>query len=312
MVTDLSAHVPRPCRRGSKCSTSGSPASAATPAWSGCSARSLDRGPGVLPGRAATWCSATSPTTGCCAGTRPPAPSACSASRPGYANGHTVDRAGPAGSAASTGNRRVDPHRARRQRSPCSPTATTAGGSTAPTTSSSGPTARSGSPIPSYGIDSDYEGHRGASEIGGCHVYRIDPSTGDVQHRRRRLRAAQRPGLQRRRAASSTSPTPARAHPPLRRRRRRHAVRRRGLRRLRRRHRSTGCGSTTRAGCGPPRTTGCTASTPTARCSASCCVPEVVANLTFGGPQRNHLFITATTSVYTLRVNFSGATYPTG
>jgi gluconolactonase len=31
---------------------------------------------------------------------------------------------------------------------------------------------------PSYGIDSDYEGHRAESEIGACHVYRIDPSTG--------------------------------------------------------------------------------------------------------------------------------------
>jgi gluconolactonase len=31
---------------------------------------------------------------------------------------------------------------------------------------------------PSYGIDSDYEGHRAESEIGACHVYRIDPATG--------------------------------------------------------------------------------------------------------------------------------------
>lgn len=31
---------------------------------------------------------------------------------------------------------------------------------------------------PSYGIDSDYEGHRAESEIGGCHVYRVDPATG--------------------------------------------------------------------------------------------------------------------------------------
>ena len=41
-------------------------------------------------------------------------------------------------------------------------------------------------------------------------------------------------------------------------------------------------------------------------------VPEVVSNLTFGGAQRNHLFITATTALYALRVNCSGATYPTG
>jgi len=31
---------------------------------------------------------------------------------------------------------------------------------------------------PSYGIDSDYEGHRAQSEIGACHVYRVDPATG--------------------------------------------------------------------------------------------------------------------------------------
>jgi len=33
---------------------------------------------------------------------------------------------------------------------------------------------------PAYGIDSDYEGHKADSEIGGCHVYRIDPHSGDV------------------------------------------------------------------------------------------------------------------------------------
>ncbi|GAA3086910.1 SMP-30/gluconolactonase/LRE family protein [Streptomyces rectiviolaceus] len=34
---------------------------------------------------------------------------------------------------------------------------------------------------PDFGITSDYEGHRAAAEIGGCHVYRIDPVTGDVR-----------------------------------------------------------------------------------------------------------------------------------
>lgn len=33
---------------------------------------------------------------------------------------------------------------------------------------------------PSYGIDSDYEGDAAASEIGACNVYRIDPSSGRV------------------------------------------------------------------------------------------------------------------------------------
>ena len=39
-------------------------------------------------------------------------------------------------------------------------------------------------------------------------------------------------------------------------------------------------------------------------------VPEVTANLCFGGPQRNQLYLTATTSLYTLRVNFRAAPYP--
>lgn len=34
---------------------------------------------------------------------------------------------------------------------------------------------------PAYGIDSDYEGHKAEGEIGACHVYRIDPRTGDVR-----------------------------------------------------------------------------------------------------------------------------------
>ena len=33
---------------------------------------------------------------------------------------------------------------------------------------------------PSYGILSDYEGERAQSEIGACHVYRIDPNTAAV------------------------------------------------------------------------------------------------------------------------------------
>lgn len=33
---------------------------------------------------------------------------------------------------------------------------------------------------PDFGILSDYEGHRAESEIGACHVYRIDPATGEV------------------------------------------------------------------------------------------------------------------------------------
>ena len=34
---------------------------------------------------------------------------------------------------------------------------------------------------PAYGIDSDYEGHRAENEIGGCHVYRVDPDDGSCE-----------------------------------------------------------------------------------------------------------------------------------
>ncbi|MCP2258890.1 gluconolactonase [Streptoalloteichus tenebrarius] len=34
---------------------------------------------------------------------------------------------------------------------------------------------------PDYGIASDYEGHRAESEIGGCHLYRVDPDSGQVR-----------------------------------------------------------------------------------------------------------------------------------
>jgi gluconolactonase len=34
---------------------------------------------------------------------------------------------------------------------------------------------------PSYGIDSDYEGHKAESEVGACHVYRVDPHSGAIR-----------------------------------------------------------------------------------------------------------------------------------
>ena len=39
-------------------------------------------------------------------------------------------------------------------------------------------------------------------------------------------------------------------------------------------------------------------------------IPETVANLTFGGPKRNRMFITATSSVYSVYLAVNGAQYP--
>ncbi|MDQ4136464.1 MAG: SMP-30/gluconolactonase/LRE family protein [Pseudomonadota bacterium] len=34
---------------------------------------------------------------------------------------------------------------------------------------------------PAYGIESDYEGHKAESEIGACHLYRVDPRSGECR-----------------------------------------------------------------------------------------------------------------------------------
>ena len=59
---------------------------------------------------------------------------------------------------------------------------------------------------PRYGIDSDYEGHRAESELGGCYVFRVDPHR-RLRDRRRRLRPPQRPRVLASTSGCSTSPT---------------------------------------------------------------------------------------------------------
>lgn len=97
----------------------------------------------------------------------------------GYSNGNTVDRAGRLVS-CEHGNRRVtrtehdgsvtviaDSFDGRRLNSP------------------NDVVVKSDDTIwftdPPYGIDSDYEGHRSESEIGSNDVYRVDPATGDIR-----------------------------------------------------------------------------------------------------------------------------------
>jgi gluconolactonase len=94
----------------------------------------------------------------------------------GYTNGHTVDRQGRLVS-CEHGNRRVtrtehdgsitviaDRFEGKRLNSP-NDVVVKSDGSIWFTD-------------PAYGIDSDYEGHKAESEIGACYVYRVDPHTG--------------------------------------------------------------------------------------------------------------------------------------
>ncbi|MFI7123432.1 SMP-30/gluconolactonase/LRE family protein [Amycolatopsis sp. NPDC049868] len=159
---------------------------------------------------------------------------------------------------------------------------------------------------PSYGIDSDYEGHQAESEIGACHVYRVDPVDGSV-----RIVADDfsRPnGLAFSLDESRLYIADTRQNPS---------------------HIRVFSVDEGRLSGGEVFATSDAGGFDGVRLDAAgrvwaaahdglhCFapdgtrigklrVPEVCSNLTFGGPRRNDLFITASSSVYTLRVNFSG------
>ncbi|MEV4414745.1 SMP-30/gluconolactonase/LRE family protein [Catellatospora sp. NPDC049609] len=165
---------------------------------------------------------------------------------------------------------------------------------------------------PSYGIHSDYEGNRGDSELGGaCHVFRLDPATGEL-----RIVADDfvRPnGLafsldEQRLYIVDTRQEPSHI----------------------RVFDVTAAGALTGgeifAECDFGRFDGLRLDDagrvwaaawdgvhcfdPDGTLIGKLLLPESVANLTFGGPKLNHLFITAGTSVYALRVTVNGARYP--
>jgi gluconolactonase len=223
----------------------------------------------------------------------------------GYANGHTRDRAGRLVS-CEHGNRRVtrtehdgtvtviaDRYQGKRLNSP-NDVVEHSDGSIWFTD-------------PAYGIDTDYEGYQAESEIGACHVYRADPTTGEV-----RIVADdfERPnGLafsadETRLYIADTRQTPSHL--------RSFDVAENGTL-------SGGeiFGTSDAGGFDGVRvdTAGriWTAAHDGLHCFApdgtligKLRVPETCSNLTFGGPRRNELFVTASSSVYTLRVNFNG------
>jgi gluconolactonase len=164
---------------------------------------------------------------------------------------------------------------------------------------------------PAYGIDGDYEGNKAESEIGACHVYRADPVTGDV-----RIVADDfnRPnGLafsadERRLFIADTRQEPSH------------------IRVFDAQDDGSLTGGEIYAECDFGRFDGLrlddggrvwAAAWDGVHCFApdgdligKLILPESVSNLTFGGPKRNHLYITAGASLYALRVTFNGVEYP--
>jgi gluconolactonase len=169
---------------------------------------------------------------------------------------------------------------------------------------------------PAYGIESDYEGHRAESEIGACHVYRVDSASGEC-----RIAADdfERPnGLafspdETRLFVSDTGVT----------------HRRDGPRHIRVFHVGDDAAlaggdvfATSTAGIfdgfrfdteGHLWTSagdGVHCYHPDGTLLGKVLVPETVANVVFGGPKRNRMFICATTSLYSVMLGVNGATRP--
>jgi gluconolactonase len=164
---------------------------------------------------------------------------------------------------------------------------------------------------PPYGILSDYEGKKSASELAGNYVFRLDPATGDL-----RIVAddfdkpngiAFTPDERQLFVADSGGPHHMKVFD----------VKEdgKGLSRGRvfaecdagiydgfRFDTDGNLWTSTRAGvtCYAPD------GTPLGKIR----IPEAVSNLTFGGPKKNRLFITATTSLYSLFVNANGVQTP--
>ena len=167
---------------------------------------------------------------------------------------------------------------------------------------------------PTYGIDSEYEGDAAASEIGSSNVYRIDP-------RRRPSRWSSTRWCSR--TASPSRPTRTIAlrrrhrrqprarlrpgHPRLSGRARRPlGARRAGLRHLRGRRLRRLPGATRNGNLWTSAGDGVHCFAADGTLLGKIRVPEVVANVAFGGPKRNRLFITATTSLFAIYVNARG------
>jgi gluconolactonase len=227
----------------------------------------------------------------------------------GYANGHTVDRQGRLIS-CEHGTRRVT-----RTEHDGSITVLASHYDGKRLNSPNDVVERSDGSIwftdPSYGIDSDYEGNKAPSEIGACHVYRVAPGAGEI-----RIAADDfvRPnGL-----AFSLDERQLYIVDTRNKHIRLFDVASDGIL----------IGGQVFATCDAGTFDGIRLDDagrvwaaahdgvhcfdPDGTLLGKLHIPEIVSNLTFGGPKRNDLFITATSSVYRLRLRVTGGRYPAG
>jgi gluconolactonase len=168
---------------------------------------------------------------------------------------------------------------------------------------------------PTYGILSDYEGHKAESEIGACHVYRVDPATAAVTCVADDFDKPNGLAFSPDERLLYIADT-GRSHAPD------------GPHHIRVFHVEGGRLHDGRvfAEINPgvadgfrldrdgnvwtSAEDGVHCLSPASELLGKIRIPEVVSNLTFGGPKKNRLFITAATSVYAVYVNQRGAQAP--
>lgn len=171
---------------------------------------------------------------------------------------------------------------------------------------------------PTYGIDSDYEGDRADSEIGASHVYRIDGSDHGVTQVTQDF--VKPNGLafspdEKTLYVADTGATHIAGGP-------RHI---RAMDMAADGKTLTGAGRVfatcevglfdgfrcdTQGHVWTSAGDGVHCYTPAGQLIGKILVPEVVANVTFGGPKRNRLYICGTTSLYAIYLNAEGANWP--
>ena len=170
---------------------------------------------------------------------------------------------------------------------------------------------------PSYGIDSNYEGDASPSEIGASNVYRIDPTSGEVTAVATDF--VKPNGLafstdERLLYIADTGASHVKSGP-------RHIR----VAEVSPDGRSLGAATLfatctlgmfdgfrldTRGNIWTSAGDGVHVYAPDGALIGKIKVPEVVANVCFGGPKRNRLYICGTTSLYAIYVNAQGATWP--
>lgn len=169
---------------------------------------------------------------------------------------------------------------------------------------------------PPYGILSDYEGHKAAPELGGCYVFRLDPATGSIDVVADDLVKPNGLAFSTDETVLYVSDTGVSHDPDGPHHIRAYEVR--DAREL--------TPSRVLAEVSPGAPDGFRVDTEdylwtSAGDGVHCLspdgvllgrirVPETVSNCTFGGPKRNRLFITATSSLYAIYLDRTGAQRP--